>query len=323
MSPRLLGPLATAAALVAVAVVALLTSAWAAPISLPARADAVPAPVTSARAAPISLPARAVDGSLVGPAVTVAARAFPAGTRFVTATVSARHAAGSSRRPMMLTTTLTCGAESIQATTNVLETAVLTPRRLIRDATGCTVVARSAVTDATGGDALLVTVTMSAVPVTRGAVGYAPDGFPALVRPGQRRDVVPAAFDVPAGARVVTVAGDLKATACTSVGGSRENGSPNLCAAGRVRAGGTVLAVALVVQQRSTGGGYCAARTLSTRTVRIDRQTHHAMITQRGSYTLSTARGCAPSVRVKLDVRVLSGADVVIHRRGTIVSVYR
>jgi hypothetical protein len=284
-------------------------------------AVAVPA---GAAAAAVTVPARPVAGSLVGPATTVARRAFPAGTRFVTATVSARHADRSSRRPMLLSVTLTCGAESIQATTNVLTTAVLTPRRVMRDATACAVVARAGVNDAAAGDALRVTAAVAAVPVGRAAVGYTPDGFPSLMRPGQRRDVVPATLTLPAGAgTAVAVTGDLKVTTCKSVGGSRENGSPNLCAAKRISAAGTKLRVGLVAQQRSIAGGYCAVLTLATRTVRIDGRTHHAMITQRGTMTLSAARGCARSVRVKLYVRVLGGADVVIHRRGTIVSVYR
>jgi hypothetical protein len=223
----------------------------------------------------------------------------------------------------MLSVELTCGAESVQATTNVLTTAVLTPRRIMRNATRCTVVARSAVDHPTALDGLRVTATLSAVAVRSGATGYSPTGFPTLLRPGARRDITPAAWTAPAGDRSVTVAGDLKVTACTSVGGSRENGSPYLCAASRVKPAGARMLVSLVAQQRATRGGYCRVVTLSTRTVRVVRAVHHAMVTQRGTFTLSTARGCTRTVRVKLYARVLAGADVVIHRRGTITSVYR
>jgi hypothetical protein len=272
---------------------------------------------------PAEVPARPAPGTLLGPAVTVAARAFPAGARFVTATVSARHRAGSSGRATMLSVELACGAESVQATTNVLSTTVLTPRRIMRDATGCTVVARSAVDHPTALDGLRVTATLTAVAVRSGATGYVPGGFPTLLRPGGRLDIAPAVWTAPAGARSVTTAGDVKVTACTSVGGSRENGSPYLCAASRVRTAGARLQVSLVAQQKAAGGGYCRVVTLSTRTVRVDRNVHHAMVTQRGSFTLSTARGCTRTVRIKQYARVLAGADVVIHRRGTITSVYR
>jgi hypothetical protein len=272
---------------------------------------------------PAVVPARPGPGTLLGPAVTVAARAFPVGARFVTATVSARHRAGSSGRATMLSVELACGAESVQATTNVLSTAVLAPRRIMRDATGCTVVARSAVDHPTALDGLRVTATLTAVAVTSGATGYAPAGFPTLLRPGARQDITPAVWTAPAGARSVIVAGDVKVTACTSVGGSRENGSPYLCAASRVRTAGARLRVSLVAQQKAAGGGYCRVVTLSTRTVRVDRKVHHAMVTQRGSFTLSTARGCTRTVRIKQYASVLAGADVVIHRRGTITSGYR
>jgi hypothetical protein len=277
----------------------------------------------TAAAAATDVPARPAEGSLVGAAVTVASRAFPAGVRFVTATVAARHAIGSSGRPMMLSVTLTCGGESIQATTNVLSTAVLAPRRVMRDATACTVRAQSAVGEPTAADALRVTATIVSAAVGRAAVGYSPDAWPTLMRPGERAGLVPAALAVPAGARSVRVTGDLKVTTCTSVGGSRENGSPYLCAAARVKPAGTRLRVSLLARQTAIDGGYCAVRTLAARTVRVGRGTHHAMVAQSGTVTLSTARGCSRTVRAELHVQVLSGADVVIHRRGTMVSVYR
>ena len=107
------------------------------------------------------------------------------------------------------------------------------------------------------------------------------------------------------------------------MGGSRENGSPYLCSAARVKPAGTSLRVSLIAQQTATRGGYCAVRTLAARTVQVGRGTHHAMVVQSGAVTLSTAKGCSRTVRAKLYVQVLGGADVVIHRRGTIVSVYR
>ena len=278
---------------------------------------------TAGTAAAVDVPARSSTGAAVGPEITVATHAFPGGPRFVTATVSARHTPGSSGRATMLSVELTCGADSVQATTNVLITAVLTPRRVMRDATTCTVTARAAVDRPTAGDGLRVTATLSASSIVSGAAGYVPTGFPVLLRPGARADVTPVAYEPPAGARSVEVTGDLKVTTCTSVGGSRENGSPYLCAASRVKPGGSTLVVALVAQQKAAAGGYCAVQTLSTRTVRVGKAQHHAMVAKRGTFTLSTAVGCTRTVRVKLAIRVLAGADVVAHRRGTITSVFR
>ncbi|MCA2218779.1 hypothetical protein [Jidongwangia harbinensis] len=289
----------------------------------PAPAAPVPAAATRATPAAVEVPARPSGGALVGPAVTVAAGAFPAGQRFVSAAVSARHSAGSSRRATMLSVELTCGGQSVQATTNVVTSAVLTPRRVMRDARACTVVARSAVNDATPADGLRVTATLTSAPASWGAVGYSPAGHPRLLRPGARRQVVPVTATVPPGIRTVRVTGDVKVTTCTSVGGSRENGSPPRCAAHRVDAAGTRVRVSLVVRQGSTTGGHCAVRTVASHTVHVAKRVHHAMVSPAGTFTLSAAPGCGRVVRAQVHVRVLGGADLVIHRKGTITSLYR
>jgi hypothetical protein len=76
------------------------------------------------------------------------------------------------------------------------------------------------------------------------------------------------------------------------------------------------------VTQKRTDGGVCVQRTLSTRTVHVDFRAHHAMIAQQGSYVLSRAAGCSRQVKVKLYTRAVTGADVIVHRRGTITSIY-
>ncbi len=270
----------------------------------------------------VTVPARDPDGGLVGPPVTVAARSFPAGPRFVSAAVTAGHATGSTRRATMLSVKLVCGSESVQATTNVLTTVVLTPRRLMTDPADCRVIANSAVNDATAGDGLRVTTTITAAGVGWGRVGYRPDGWPAVLEPGEAYDAVPVTTTVPAGVRSARVVGDVKVTTCTSVGGSRENGSPYLCDPDRVRRGGSALYVALVAAQRAVGGGYCAVRTVASRTVHVDAKTHHAMVAQSGTYRLSGAGKCTRDVTVKVYTRILGGADVVVHRKGSITTVY-
>jgi hypothetical protein len=223
---------------------------------------------------------------------------------------------------MMLSVLLICGAESVQATTNVLTEVVLTPRRLMTDPADCRVIANSAVGRAGADDGLDVTATISAAPAAWGAVGYRPDDWPKVLRPGARHDVVPVTAAVPAGSATVRLAGDIKVTTCTSVGGSRENGSPYLCDPDRVRRGGSALYVALVAAQRAVGGGYCAVRTVASRTVHVDAKTHHAMVAQSGTYRLSGAGKCTRDVTVKVYTRILGGADVVVHRKGSITTVY-
>jgi hypothetical protein len=270
----------------------------------------------------VTVPARDPDGGLVGPPVTVAARSFPAGPRFVSAAVTAGHATGSTRRATMLSVKLVCGSESVQATTNVLTTVVLTPRRLMTDPADCRVIANSAVNDATAGDGLRVTTTITAAGVGWGRVGYRPDGWPAVLEPGEAYDAVPVTTTVPAGVRSARVVGDVKVTTCTSVGGSRENGSPYLCDPARLDRGGTRLKATLVAAQRRKGGGYCVVKAVSARTVHVGAKVHHAMIAQAGTYTLSRSSTCTREVMVKVYVRVLGGADVLVHRRGTITNVY-
>jgi hypothetical protein len=278
-------------------------------------------PATPALASAM-VPARSPEGHTVGPPVTVTTRSFPAGPRFVSAKVSARHATYSSHRPMMLSVLLVCGDESVQATTNVLTEVLLTPRRLMTDPTDCRVIARSAVGRAAEDDGLTVTATISAADVAWGAIGHFPDAWPAVLRPGARYDAVPVTTAVPASSSSVRLTGDIKVTTCTSVGGSRENGSPNLCAANRVRPGGSNLRVSLIAAQKAVGGWYCAVRTVSARTVHVSAKVHHAMIAQAGRFTLSRSRACTRSVITKVHTRVLSGADVLVHRRGSITNVY-
>lgn len=279
------------------------------------------APVLAA-ARGVTVPARSPVGSLIGPAVTVAARSFPAGLRFVSASVSAVHASGSTRRATMLSVRLVCGTESVQATTNVVSSVLLTPRRLMADPADCRVIANSAVNDPTQGDGLRVTASIVATGVAWGAVGHRPDGWPEVLRRGAAYDAVPVTTTVPEPAGSVRVVGDIKVTTCKSVGGSRENGSPYLCDPARLNPAGTRVRVSLVAAQLRAGGGYCSVRTVSTRTVHVDAKVHHAMVAQAGTYTLARSSACTREVTVKVYVRVLSGADLLVHRRGSITNVY-
>jgi hypothetical protein len=299
--------------------------ATAAALALIAASGGAVLPASAAAAgssATVTVPALGVDGGLIGPAITVAEGSFPAGTRMVVARVSARRAATSTGRPTMLSVKLVCGNEAVQATTNIVSAAVLTPRRLMQDPSDCRVIANSATYQAVPGDGLTVSTQLTSQPVAWSAVGYRPDDWPSLIRTGQRYDAVPVTAAVPTTISKLQITGDIKVTTCTSVGGSRENGSPYLCNKGRLNPKGSTVAVSLVVTQKRTDGSVCIQRTLSTRTVHVDFTAHHAMITQQGSYVLSRAAGCSRQVKVKLYTKAVSGADVVVHRRGTITSMY-
>jgi len=272
--------------------------------------------------AAVSVPATPKPGKTVATTTPVAYASFPAGRRFVTATVSARSAPGASKH-LMLAAILTCGAQSTLTGVNIVAgRGSVAPRRIFSDARSCRVDVQSAL-GKTAADRLLIDVSWSSEPVRWGAEGYVPDAQPTLLRPGRRYDAVPVTFNVPAQAGYVKIKGDARLTACTTTGGSRENGSENLCL-GRVNTAGTRVRVDLIVQQFArSGGGYCQSRVLSSKTFFIDKWLHHADAHQAGTFTLSRARGCLPTVRVKLRVNVLSGADLVVHRQGTLTSIFR
>jgi hypothetical protein len=283
-----------------------------------------PAPLPAvAASSTVTVPARGVNGAMIGPPVTAAVRSFPAGTRFVVAKVSGRHGPKSTRRPTMLSVELMCGSEGVQATTNVVTTVTLMPRRVVNDATDCRVVATSAVNQATAGDGVRINTQLTSESVTWGAVGHEPDGWPDMVPTGQRFDAIPLTVTVPAGVSKLKVTGDMKVTTCTSVGGSRENGSPYLCNPGRLNRKGSEVSVSLVAEQLRADGSICALRTLSSRRTHITPKAHHAVISQNTSYVMSLTNGCSGELRIMQRARVISGADIVVHRRGTITNLYR
>jgi hypothetical protein len=275
-----------------------------------------------ARAATVDVPAAPEPGSTVGPRVHVASATFAEGLQFVVATVSAKRASSARRMYFMFAATLTCGKESITSTTNIDASGTLTPRRIMTDASDCSVYARSAL-GSSSADRLEVSATFRAVPVTFGASEHTTAGFPTLLEPGDDFDAVPAVYSPAPGASYLRIAGDVKVTACTSVGGSRENGSGNLCE-GRVNTSGSRVRIRLIAQQLGATGGYCAVETLADRTLHVNKFVHHVNVYHDGVYRMIRGNAaCRPSVRVKIYVQALSGADLVVHRGGTIVSAYR
>jgi hypothetical protein len=289
-------------------------------VALAVAAPLVLAP-SPAQAATVKVPGAPVDGSTVGRPIIAATASFPAGLRYVTATVRASRYSSASASRLMLSVTLTCGKESITSTTNIMGSGTLTPRRVMTDAQQCHVRAVSGL-GTRSSDALRVTTTIAAVGLRWASVGYTPTGYPTRLTPGKAYDAVPTTYTPADNIAYVQVKGDAKVTTCTSEGGSRENGSPNLCA-GRVNKSGTKIRVSLVAQQFAPGGGYCATKTVASRLLHVNRDVHHQMIYHTGTYTISRSAACTGTVRIKVYIQVLSGADLIVHRGGTITALYR
>jgi hypothetical protein len=189
-------------------------------------------------------------------------------------------------------------------------TLALTPRLLIDNAPQCTLYGRGAM------PALQTGSIRSSGPVD-GATAYTPTVPPNRIVAGQSYDYLPAEWTVPARVKTITVTGDQKVTACTSVGGSRDNGSPYLCD-GHVNPVGSTARLQVWVQQRSTKpGAFCLSKIVRSVDVKIIPQIHHYMSYKYAPYTLSTSRGCSRTVRVKVRSTVLSGSDLVLHRPGS------
>lgn len=277
----------------------------------PAPVDA-PEPSTTATAAPTPAP----SATTAAPLIVLADKALPGGMRLVTAdTTAVVNTSPAAKRGAMFAVRFTCDGRDIGATQNVPKGGTLTMRpRLLLDARRCTLYGRPEMPARQSGS-------IRSSGVVAGAMGYTPTVWPNVITPGRSYDYLPAEWAVPARVRTVTVTGDQKATACTSWGGSRDNGSPYMCE-GRVNPVGSLVRFQVWAQQRNVSGGFCVTRVVSSRDVRITPAVHHYMSYKQGTFTLSTAKGCTRSVRVKVRATLLSGSDLVLHRPGSATTVF-
>jgi hypothetical protein len=254
------------------------------------------------------------------PARLLATRRFGGGQRLVRGAVWASMPATLSGTKIELVVSLVCGTEGISDTQNVARgtTARLTPRLLVPDAGTCSLWARSVGFGDSTGEELVVSGALRAVRVTIGARGYDRTGRPVLLAPGESVEVVPATLTVPLDAVALAAIGDVKTTTCTTVGGSRENGSPYLCA-GHVDPTGSYIRVSVVLQYP---GSACPATVVASRDVFVDPVRHHVMTYQDGTYRVPVPGVCGSTVRVSLVVQALAGSDLVVHAQGTTTAVF-
>jgi hypothetical protein len=258
--------------------------------------------------------------AIAPPARLLATRTFGGGQRLVVGTVRASMPASMPGIAIELVVSLYCGSEGIGDTQNVGRgtTARLTPRLLFRDARTCSLWARSVGFGLSAGKELVMSGALRSVGAPVGARGYHPTGQPVLLAPGEAVEVVPATLTVPVGVLTLRVIGDVKTTACTSYGGSRENGSPYLCI-GHVDPTGSFIRVSVVLRYP---GSACPATVVSMRNVFDDAIRHHVMTFQSGIYLVPVLRLCGSTVRVSVVVQVLAGSDLVVHAHGTTSAVF-
>jgi hypothetical protein len=273
--------------------------------------------VASPAAAARGLPGEDTAAALAAapPPRVLATATFRGGQRLVTGIVRASMPTSLPGTKIELVASLACGTEGIGNTQNVARgtSVTLTPRLLVPDARECRLWASSVGFGESTGRELVVSGELRAGPVVAGARGYEPTGQPVRITPGQSVEIVPASLAMPRRTLALRVVADVKTTTCTAVGGSRENGSPYLCA-GHVDPTGSRIRISVRVGGPGTA---CPGTTVAEREVFVDGVRHHVMTFQHGTYLLPQLRSCGRTVRVVTVVQALSGSDLVVHARGT------
>ena len=164
------------------------------------------------------------------------------------------------------------------------------------------------------------------------AQGFAPKEPSPVFGGGESYDAAVLTWTAPADVSTIAVSGDAYLTTCTSVGGSLDPfldpvidpvTGLHLCTA--IKTGGTVVNTRLVVGQRNTAGtGYCQLTYFpspSGRQTLITKDVHHVVLFQSGNVPISTASDCSRDFKIKVLVKHVSGADVIVHKQGTITAV--
>jgi hypothetical protein len=166
------------------------------------------------------------------------------------------------------------------------------------------------------------------------AQGFAPNEPSPVFGDGQAYDAAVLNWTAPADVSTIAVSGDAYLTTCTAVGGSWDPlrdpvvdpvTKQHLCARTDVNKAGTTAITRLVVGQRNAAGtGYCRLihfPSASGRRTLITRDVHHVVLFQSGMVTISTAPDCSRDFRIKVYVKHVSGAKLIVHKQGTITAV--
>jgi hypothetical protein len=164
------------------------------------------------------------------------------------------------------------------------------------------------------------------------AQGFAPNEPSPVFGDGKAYDAAVLNWTAPADVSTIAVSGDAYLTTCTSVPGSLDPlldpgidpvTGLHLCT--NINKAGTTVITRLVVGQRNTAGtGYCQlihVPSASGRRTLITRDVHHVVLFQSSAVTISTAPDCSRDFRIKVYVKHVSGADLIVHKQGTITAV--
>jgi hypothetical protein len=166
------------------------------------------------------------------------------------------------------------------------------------------------------------------------AQGFAPNEPSPVFGDGKAYDAAVLNWTAPADISTIAVSGDAYLTTCTSIPGSLDPlldpgidpvTGQHLCTSADINKAGTTVITRLVVGQRNTAGtGYCQLTyfpSASGRRTLITKDVHHVVLFQSGAVTISTAPGCSRDFRIKVYVKHVSGAKLIVHKQGTITAV--
>lgn len=126
----------------------------------------------------------------------------------------------------------------------------------------------------------------------------------------------------PVSSSTFSASGDAYLTTCTSKTGSTDPVTGVRLCEGHTRTYGSKVTTRLIVGQlKQDGSGYCALNYYPSkqgRSTYISRDLHHVVVYNSGKVPVRTDAGCSRSFRVKVYVKVVDGAAVMVHRQGTI-----
>ena len=131
-------------------------------------------------------------------------------------------------------------------------------------------------------------------------------------------------WTAPASVTSFSASGDTYLTTCTAVSGSTDPVTGKRLCEGYAKLYGSDINTRLVVGQlRSDGSGYCALHyspSKSGRKTHINRDIHHVVLNHSKAIPVKTGSGCGRTFRIKVLVKNVAGAAIVVHRQGTLTS---
>lgn len=143
-----------------------------------------------------------------------------------------------------------------------------------------------------------------------------------LVLRGQASDENAFTWTAPEAATEFSASGDAYLTTCTTLGGSTDPVTGKQLCAGHTKTYGSKVTTRLVVGQLAAdGSGYCALNhypSAAGRQTYITKDIHHVVVFNSGLVPVRTDAGCSRNFRVKVFVKTVDGAAVMVHRQGTI-----